>query len=62
MKKKLMAFLKKIVGVFAILYLSGYLLSYLNVFIPINIYTIIIVYFLGFPGLTSLIILFFIVK
>ena len=62
MIKILINFLKKIVGVFAILYLSGYLLSFLNVFIPINFYTIIIVYFLGFPGLTSLIFLFFIVK
>ncbi len=62
MKRKIVDFLKKMVGAFMILYLCNYLLSFLHVVVPINIFTLFGVYFLGFPGLISFIILFYIVK
>ncbi|MBR1679719.1 MAG: pro-sigmaK processing inhibitor BofA family protein [Bacilli bacterium] len=62
MKRKLLLFLKKVVMSFLLLYGLNYFLSSLQIAIPINLITITIVSFLGIPGLSSLIILFFIVK
>lgn len=62
MKKKLYLGLKKVVMAFLLLYGLNYFLSSLQIYIPINLITVTIVSFLGIPGLSSLIILFFIVK
>ena len=62
MLKKIYAVIKKIV--FAFLMLSGlpYFISSLQIYIPINVITVGVVSLLGIPGLSSLIILYFIVK
>ncbi len=62
MKKKAIAVLRKIVLAFCLLYGLNYFISSLHIYIPINIFTVGIVSLLGIPGLSSLIILFFIVK
>lgn len=62
MKNKIIAFFRKIVVAFLLLYGLNYFVSSLTVYIPINIFTVGIVSLLGIPGLSSLIILFFIVK
>lgn len=62
MIKKLIIILKKIVFSFLILYGLNYFVSSLQVYIPINLITVSVVTLLGIPGLSSLIILFFIVK
>ncbi len=62
MLKKVGILLKKIVVAFVLLYGLNYFISSLHIYIPINLFTVGIVSFLGIPGLSSLIILFFIVK
>ena len=62
MKKKIYTEVRKIVIAFLMLYAFNYFLSSLNIYIPINFITVGVVTFLGIPGLSSLIILFFIVK
>lgn len=62
MKKKIYTLVRKIVLAFLMLYAFNYLLSSLRIYIPINLVTVGVVTFLGIPGLSSLIILFFIVK
>lgn len=62
MKKKLYLALKKIVFAFLMLYGLNYFLTSLQIYVPINVFTVGIVSLLGIPGLSSLIILFFIVK
>lgn len=62
MFKKIYKLMKKLVLSFVMLYLFNYFLSSLQIFIPINLITLLTVTFLGIPGLSSLIILFFIVK
>ena len=62
MVKKFKFLIKKIVMAFLLLYGLNYFISSLHIYIPINIFTVGIVSFLGIPGLSSLIILFFIVK
>ena len=62
MKKKLMIILRKIVVAFLLLYGLNYFITSLHIYIPINLFTVGIVSLLGIPGLSSLIILFFIVK
>lgn len=62
MKKKMFLALKKIVLAFLMLYGLNYFLLSLQIYIPINIITVGVVSLLGIPGLSSLIILFFIVK
>lgn len=47
---------------FLLLYGLNYFISSLHIYIPINFITVGIVTLLGLPGLSSLIILFFIVK
>ncbi len=60
--KKLKNFVKKVVFAFLLLYGLNYFITSLHIYIPINIITVGIVTLLGIPGLSSLIILFFIVK
>ena len=62
MKRKILSLLKKIVAAFLLLYGLNYFLSSLQIAIPINLITVAVVSLLGIPGLSSLIILFFIVK
>lgn len=62
MLKKIYAVIKKIVFAFLMLYGLNYFISSLHIYIPINVITVGIVSFLGVPGLSSLIILYFIVK
>lgn len=62
MIKKIYAVLKKVVFAFLLLYGLNYFISSLHIYIPINLITVGIVSFLGLPGLSSLIILYFIVK
>lgn len=62
MLKKIAIVLKKIVLAFLMLYGLNYFISSLQIYIPINIITVSIVSLLGVPGLSSLIILYFIVK
>lgn len=62
MLKKIYSILKKVVFAFLMLYGLNYFISSLHIYIPINIITVGIVTLLGIPGLSSLIILYFIVK
>ena len=62
MKNKIVSILKRIVTSFLLLYGLNYLLSSMQIMIPINLITISVVSLLGIPGLSSLIILFFIVQ
>ncbi len=62
MLKKIYAILKKVVFAFLLLYGLNYFISSLKIYIPINVITVGIVSFLGIPGLSALIILYFIVK
>lgn len=63
MIKKIFNIVKKIVFAFLILYGLNLTLNStsLNIIIPINIITILLVSFLGFPGLCAIIILFLII-
>ena len=51
---------KKVIFAFVLLYGLNVIISSLNIFIPINIFTLTIITFLGVPGLLSLISIFFI--
>ncbi len=62
MLKKIYVLVRKIVVAFLLLYGLNYFISSLHIYIPINFLTVGIVTLLGIPGLSSLIILFFIVK
>lgn len=62
MLKKIINIIKKIIFSFIMLYGLNLLVNSFNVVIPINIFTIATVSFLGVPGLVSLIVMFFIVK
>ena len=62
MIKKITFVLRKIVFAFLVLYGLNYFISSLHIYIPINVFTVGIVSLLGISGLSSLIILFFIVK
>ncbi len=62
MWKKIKLVLKKIVVAFLLIYSLDYFISSLSIYIPINLFTLGVVTLLGIPGLSSLIILFFIVK
>ena len=63
MIKKMFNVVKKIIFSFLILYALNLTLSStsLNIIIPINIITILLVSLLGFPGLCAIIILFLII-
>ncbi len=62
MLKKIYVVIKKIVFAFLMLYGLNYFISSLQIYIPINVITVGVVSLLGIPGLSSLIILYFIVK
>lgn len=52
--------IKKVIFAFVVLYGLNVIISSINIFIPINIFTLSIVAILGVPGLLSLISIFFI--
>lgn len=54
MKKKILKMLSKICFAFVMLYSLNLMLSGVNIFIPINLITIILVTFLGSPGILGL--------
>lgn len=62
MLKKIMNFIKRVIFSFVMLYGLNLLVNSFNVVIPINIFTLGTVTFLGVPGLVSLIVMFFIVR
>lgn len=49
---------KKIIFSFVTLYTVGIVLNFLGVFLPINIYTLLVTCFLGFPGVISIVMVF----
>lgn len=53
---------KKILFAFVVLYGLNVIVSSINIFIPINLFTITVVSLLGIPGLLSLISIFFIIS
>ncbi len=55
MKKKILKILSKLCFAFVMLYGLNLILSGVNIFIPINIITIILVTFLGSPGILGLV-------
>ena len=61
MVKKLIVVLKRVVFSFILLYSLNLFVNSLNIIIPINIFTLGVVSFLGIPGIFSLIVMFFIV-
>lgn len=62
MIKILKKVVKKVVFAFVLLYGLNVIVSSINIFIPINVFTISIVSILGVPGLLSLISIFFIIN
>lgn len=62
MGKKIINVVKKICFGFLILYGFNFILSSASVFIPINVITVGAVGALGFPGLLSLVAIFFLTK
>ena len=62
MFKILKKVVKKVVFAFVLLYGLNVIVSSINIFITINIFTISIVSILGVPGLLSLISIFFIIN
>ena len=61
MAKKLIKIVRKICISFAMLYGLNVILETMNIFIPINIFTISIVTLLGFPGIIGLVITYFLI-
>lgn len=55
MKKKILKALSKLCFAFVSIYGLNLILSGINIFIPINIITIILVSFLGSPGILGLV-------
>ena len=49
---------KKLIFSFVVLYTIGIILNLLDIFVPINIYTLLVAYFLGFPGVISIVMIF----
>lgn len=62
MLKKVHAVIKRIIFAFLLLYGLDLCVNSLNVVIPINVFTVGTVSFLGVPGLVSLIAMFFMTK
>ena len=62
MLKKFMAVVKKVCFGFLVLYGFNLLISAAEIFIPINVVTVGTVSALGFPGLFSLVAIFFLTK
>ena len=62
MLKKIVKIIRKICTATFIIYGFNLIVSSINIFIPINPINVGVVSFLGFPGLFSLILMFFITK
>ena len=62
MIKKIVSLIKKVVFAFLVLYGLNLFVNSFNVMIPINVFTIGTVTFLGVPGLVSLVVMFFMTK
>ncbi|MCI9279492.1 MAG: hypothetical protein HFJ02_01660 [Bacilli bacterium] len=62
MIKKFISLVKKVIFSFLLLYGLNLCINSLNIVIPINVFTLGTVTFLGVPGLVSLITLFFMTK
>lgn len=62
MVKKIIILIRKICTAAFIIYGFNFILSSINIFIPINLINLGVVTFLGFPGLFSLVLMFFITK
>ena len=62
MVNKVFRFLKKVCASTFIIYGFNLIVSSINIFIPINLINVSVVSFLGFPGLFSLLLMFFITK
>ena len=60
MKKIILEVVKRIIFAICLVYAFDLVASGLQIFIPINVITILVVAFLGFSGLLSLIALFFV--
>lgn len=53
--KTILKIIKRVVFAFAVLYGFNIIMESMNLFIPINVYTILTVSALGFPGLFTLV-------
>ena len=62
MIKKIGTLIRKICTSVFVIYGLNLILSSINIFIPINLFNVGVVSFLGFPGLFSLILMFFVTK
>ena len=62
MIKKVITIIRKICTSVFVIYGLNLILSSINIFIPINIINVGVVSLLGFPGLFSLILMFFVTK
>ena len=61
MKDKVIKVVKKICFAFVMLYGLNFILGSINIFIPINIFTLALVSFLGAPALMGLVAIFFLI-
>lgn len=50
--------IKRVIFAFVALYTIGIVLNFLDVFVPINLYTLLVSTFLGLPGVISLVMIF----
>lgn len=62
MLKKIISLVKKFIFAFVLLYGLNLCINSLNIVIPINVFTLGTVSFLGVPGLVSLVAMFFMTK
>ena len=62
MIKKIGIVIRKVCTVVFVIYGLNLILSSINIFIPINLINVGVVSFLGFPGLFSLVLMFFVTK
>lgn len=62
MIKKLLKVCRKIITSVFVLYGLNLILNSVNIIIPINIITVAVISILGFPGLFSLLMMFFVIR
>ncbi len=62
MIKKIGIVIRKVCTAVFVIYGLNLILSSINIFIPINLINVGVVSFLGFPGLFSLVLMFFVTK
>lgn len=62
MIRKIGTIIRKVCTAVFVIYGLNFILSSINIFIPINLINVGVVSFLGFPGLFSLILMFFVLK